>query len=286
MIDTEEIKKIVIVSDATGKTAKRLMDAVLAHYELEMVWFSVENIYKEVRDRETIDQILSEIEDEYLVVFSIISQDLTTYFRDKLKERAILYLNVLEPMLKTMSKFLGIHPDYRPGLLQIVDDRYYKKVDSIGYTVEHDDGLGQFISEADIILVGLSRTCKTPISMYIACNFGLKVANIPIVDDDTMERNLLNRLAPLKHEVILGLTVQPNVLAEVRRERSQYLARGESGHSGLQEYYDAQKIREEVRYCRHLFNQEGWPMIDVTQRAIEEIALEILEKRGLPTERP
>ena len=176
-----ESKKIVIISDGTGKTAKRLMDSVIYQYRGQQVSYSLIEIYKEVRNKGQFDNVLKKIDDDYLVIVSIISDDLMKYIRKALDDRRILHLNVLEPMLNTMSKFLGVHPDYKPGILQIVDDRYYKKVDAIGFTVEHDDGMGKFINEADVILLGLSRTCKTPISVYLACNFGLKAANIPII---------------------------------------------------------------------------------------------------------
>jgi regulator of PEP synthase PpsR (kinase-PPPase family) len=276
-----EEKKIVVVSDGTGKTAERLMDAVLAQYSDDEVGYSLVRTYQQVRDRETLDKILTEIDSDYLVIFSLISEDLGRYFHEQLAERWILHLNVLEPMLMTMSKFLGIHPDYQPGLLQKIDDKYYRKVDAIGYTVEHDDGRGSMIEEADIILVGLSRTCKTPIAMYLACNHGIKVANIPIVRDPTMEANLLARVAPLKQERIFGLMMQPEVLAHVREERLLFLAKAGPQQVELREYYDIQEIREDLKFCRRLFARREWDTVDVTRRAIEEISLEILSKMGL-----
>ncbi len=271
-------KKIIIASDGTGKTAKRLLDSVLAQYTRKNVHFEVVRIYQEVRDKKAVDKILAEVGIDHLVVYSIIAQDLSKYFHKMLMERRILHLNVLEPMLKTMSKFLGVSPDYQPGILQIIDDSYYKKVDSIGYTVEHDDGLGQLINDADIVLVGLSRTCKTPISMYLACNFGFKVANIPIVAEPHVEKALLRRLEGLDHKRVFGLMMQPDVLVHVREERSQYLAQTASHRAELQGYHDLRHIREELRYCRDLFNRQGWQAIDVTRRAIEEISHEVLAK--------
>lgn len=275
-----EVKEIVIISDSTGKTAKRLMDAVLGHYSQKDVEYSLVNIYHQVRERETLERALKEIDDESLVIFSIISEDLSQYLRRRLSERGILHLNILEPMLSTISKFLGTHPDYRPGILQIIDDKYYQKVDAIGYSAEHDDGRGQLIEEADVVLLGLSRTCKTPISMYLACNFGIQVANIPIVPDAIMEKNLLAKLAPLKQDIIFGLMMQPEVLAHVREERSLILARTTASRLEIEKYSDLSEIYLELRFCRNLFRKKGWPTIDVTRRAIEEISLEILGKLG------
>lgn len=273
-------KKIVIISDGTGKTAKRLMDAVLSQYSPNEVDFTLENTYQQVRDKKSFDAIIHNLNDEYLVIFSIISEEFGQYCQDQLTRQSILHLNILGPMLETMSKFLGVHPDYKPGILQIIDDRYYKKVDAIGYTVEHDDGRGPLIEESDIVLLGLSRTCKTPISMYLACNYGMKVANVPVVTDPTMIQNLMGRLTRVKQSSIFGLMMQPDALAQAREERAFFLARTAAPMpfiDDLHRYYDLQEIRSEHRFCRDFFEQAGWPTIDVTRRAIEEISLEILD---------
>jgi len=275
-----EEKKIVIVSDGTGRTAKRLMDAVLAQYDQHDVEFPVADIYKEARDRKRLNEILKNIDEDYLVIFSIISEDLSKYFHEKLSKRGILHLNVLRPMLKTMSKFLGVHPDYKPGILQIVDDRYYKKVDAIGFTVQHDDGGGAMIDEADVVLVGLSRTCKTPISMYLACNYGLKVANIPIVTADHVKQFIFERLQNIRKDIIYGLLMHPSVLAGVREERMQYLAHSQSRQQELGQYCDLREIQNELRFCMRMYDEAGWQTIDVTRRAIEEISHEIMDKLG------
>jgi [pyruvate, water dikinase]-phosphate phosphotransferase / [pyruvate, water dikinase] kinase len=275
-----EAKNIIIVSDGTGRTARRLMDAVLSQYTGSKVSFSLVKTYPQVRDFKSLDQVLSEIDDRYLVIYSIISQDAGRYFHEKLAERGILHLDVLKPMITTMSKFLGMHPDYRPGILQRIDDRYYKKVDAIGYTVEHDDGRGALIEQSDVILLGLSRTCKTPISMYLACNYGLKVANIPIVPGVTHEHQLLERLARVRREAVFGLLMQPEVLSRVCVERLEYLSRIDEATIQLNDYTDLRKIRSEFRYSRELFEKHNWTIVDVTRRAIEEISVEILDELG------
>ncbi len=273
----DEIKKIVIVSDGTGKTAQRLMDAVLAQYT-DKVLFSVVDTFQQVRTKERVDSILRRIDDRYLVIFSIISDDLRNYIHDLLEERNILHLNVLEPMLETMSKFLGVHPEYKPGLLQIVDDRYYRRIDAIGYTVEHDDGRGYRTEEAELVLVGLSRTCKTPISMYMACNFGMRVVNIPIVPNERMKEQLLRRISVVDRKIIFGLLMQAEELARAREERAQLLFPDDCGKEELHEYHDVREIRNELRFVRRLYSDENWNTVDVTKRAIEEVAEEILRK--------
>jgi len=279
-MNAEDIKKIVIVSDGTGRTAKRLMDAVLVQYSRADASFELEGIFQRVRTQRAVDDILDDITGDYLVLFSIVSRDLAHYFHEKLTERNILNLNVLKPMLDTVSKFLGIHPRYQPGLLHIVDDRYYKKVDAIGYTVEHDDGRGQHIEEADAVLLGLSRTCKTPISMYLACNFGLKVANIPVVRDHLMTANMLMRLKSVDRKKIIGLIMHPDTLVHVREERSEIMARNIEACPELLTYIHPRNVAQECRFSKELFETQGVGTVDVTRRAIEEISDEILEKLG------
>jgi regulator of PEP synthase PpsR (kinase-PPPase family) len=174
-----------------------------------------------------------------------------------------------------MAKFFGFHPDYRPGLLQQVDDKYYKKVDAIGFTVEHDDGLGHQINEADLVIVGPSRTCKTPISMYLACNHGMKVANIPVVPNDVSKKRLIKRLRDVDDDIIFGVWMRPEVLAQVREERTHLLGGDEEGVSMIDSYHDIEKIEEEIVHFKRLCNEQNWEMVNVTRRAIEEISAEI-----------
>ena len=148
--------------------------------------------------------------------------------------------------------------------------------------MEHDDGLGQSIWDADVVLLGPSRTCKTPISMYLACNYGLKVANIPVVANEALEPGLLARLEVVQNHKIIGLTMRPEVLTHVREERSHYLTHAARSMVDVTQYFDIKEVRAEVRFCLALFNRHGWEVVDVTRRAIEEISRELLEKLGYP----
>jgi hypothetical protein len=274
-------KRIVIVSDGTGQTAKRLLDAVLSQYENHRIDFALEKIHQKVRTKRKAKDILAVIKPESLVVFSIIGDDLRKFFHESLHERDLLHLDVLAPMLKTMKKFLGFHPQFKPGLLQIVDDNYYSKIDSISFTVEHDDGRGYNIKESDIILLGPSRTCKTPISMYIACNYGYRVANIPLVNDDFLKKQLYNRLRGIDRKRIVGLVMKPDVLVNIRLERAGILADDDLGQRSLDSYHDEEVIREELRFSRRLYAELIIESVDVTKRAIEELSVEILEMTGV-----
>lgn len=273
-----EVKRIVIVSDGTGGTAQRLMDAVLVQYGQSDVDYSLEQTYQQVRSREDVDRVLGDIDEEYLVLYSIISMELSDYFSEQLENREILHLNVLQPMLDIVSKFLGVHPDFRPGILQIVDDQYYRKIDAIRYTVEHDDGRGARLEQADAVLLGLSRSCKTPTSVYLACNYGLRVANIPVVRDSALTTNLLRRLQRVDSRRIIGLLIRPERLVQIREERSSLT--GRAGRGTLKDYYDLAEVTQESRFCRELYRSQGWRMVSVTDRAIEEVSKEILKLLG------
>jgi len=270
-------KKIVIISDGSGRTAKRLMDAVLIQYDQTDTRYSSVNIFPQVRSKRELDRVLQKIDPTSLVLFSIVSHDHSQYLNKALVARNVLHLDVLQPMLHTMSKFLGVHPGYQPGLLQIIDDRYFHKVDSIGYTVEHDDGRGPIPEEADAVLVGPSRTCKTPISMYLSCNHGLKVANVPIIPDDALIESLMSRLSQVPSGRIVGLLMQPEILARVREHRVEMLAKQNRYQVRLQGYCDIREVAGEFRYCRDLYVGKGWYTVDVTRRGIEEVSQEILE---------
>ena len=280
-MEINESKKIVIVSDSTGGTAKRLMDAVLVQYGQTDVEYLIEHTYQQVRTKEDIDSILVEIEDENLVLFSIIELSLNDYFSQLLEDRDILHLNVLKPMLETVSKFLGVHPNYRPGILQIVDDQYYRKIDAIRYTVEHDDGLGSSIEQADAVLLGLSRSCKTPISVFLACNYGLRVANIPIVVDANIIEMMLKRLQSIDPTKIIGLMINPETLAQIREERSESDVK--NAKEILRNYYQIDAVKKEIRFCRDLYHERDLWTVNVTNRAIEEVSKEILKLLGEPS---
>ncbi len=251
------------------------MDAVLAQYAGHEARFRLEHIYSDTRTLKQLANIIDEVDPDSLVIFSLIAKDLRKYFHKRLHEEEILHLNVLEPMLSTMTKFLGFHPEFKPGLLQIIDDKYYEKVDAIGFTVEHDDGLGHQINKADLVIVGPSRTCKTPISMFLACNYGMKVANIPTVKGKEQERRLLDHLKDVDDRKIVGVTMRAEVLAQVREERSVFLVNDDDS-SVIDSYASIEQIEEELKYVRGLCNRQCWEMVNVTRRAIEEISAEIL----------
>jgi regulator of PEP synthase PpsR (kinase-PPPase family) len=275
------MKKIIIVSEGTGNTSRRMMETVLGQYSRLKLDVKLDNVFPQVHTRKQVREILADLDSDYLVIFSIVSKELREYAHSLLQKRGILHLSILDPMLETIEKFLGFHPEYEPGLRQIVDNRYYQKVDSMGYTVGHDDGRGHQLDQADIILLGPSRTCKTPISIYLACNHGVKVANIPIIPDEGMEEILLSRLENIRRRRIVGLIMEADVLIGIRTERSRLLTGSSAARQSIRPYCDADEIRREIRYCNTLFQELEIKTVNVTWRAIEEISLEVLKAVGI-----
>ncbi|MFA6587645.1 MAG: pyruvate, phosphate dikinase/phosphoenolpyruvate synthase regulator [Patescibacteria group bacterium] len=277
----EDIKKIIVVSDSTGSTANRVLGAVLAQYKKLDISFCVEHIYREVRTRKQVDQILATIDDDYMVVFTIVIEDLRHYFHDKLEERGILHLNVLGPMLRTCKRFLGVVDHYQPGLTVKLDEAYDHRVKAVHFALEHDDGNGLRLKDAELVLVGPSRCGKTPLSMYIASVAGLWVGNIPIVPLETMKADLLRRLKEVDPSKIVGLFISADELLKHRQERSEKLGIN-SSQVGLGVYHDFSAIRQEIIFCRRLYKKQDWPVIETTRRAYEEVAVEILAAVGFP----
>ncbi len=276
---------IVIVSDGTGRTAQRLMDSVLVQFKGDDINLTLDKTFERIRDKKAVDRVLGEVRDDCLVLFSLISRALCDYFSAELAERGIPHLSVLTPMLDTLSEFLGTPPGHQPGILQVVDDHYYRKIDAIGFTVEHDDGRGRHHAEAELTLLGPSRTCKTPVSMYLACNYGIKVANIPLVADDAIVESLLHRLADAKPGRIVGLLMQPEKLARVREARAPLLFSNNTSHEERERYYGVRQVKNELRFSQRLYRQQGWKAVDVTHRAIEEVSREVLSIIGFKSGR-
>ncbi len=281
----DNTKRIVIISEGTGETAQRLMHAILAHYAEADIDYTLEKIHRHVRSKDRLDRILGQVSDDDLAIFSIITEDLRNHLHDVLKSRTLRHLNILEPMRQTMQDFLQFNPNYKPGILQKQYDRYYKKMDAIGFTVRHDDGMGSRLDEAELVLVGPSRTCKTPISMYLATHHGLKVANVPVVADEALREVLLERMKDVDDRIVFGTVMKPEVLAIVRGVRTQLI----SGHSVVDEslnvYQELEAIEKELLFCRRLYSSMGWDIIDVTGRAIEEIASAIISELVISMER-
>lgn len=254
-----------LVSDSTGETLENIAKAALAQFhDVEVV----RHFWPMVRSEGHLDRIMSEVADNPgLVLFTLVNENL----RDKLEKRCHMLdlpaVPALDTVTAALSDMLGQKAKARPGSQHIMDAAYFARVDAIHYTIAHDDGVNwENWEEADILLAGVSRTSKTPTSIYLA-NRGYKTANIPIVPQSPPPNHLFH----VKHPLIVGLTTNADRLIQVRRNR--LLSMNESKET---DYVDDEAVQAEIRYARRMFADNDWPVIDVTRRSIEETAAAVI----------
>ena len=262
-----------LLSDSTGETLEAIAKAALAQFEGADV---VRHFWPMVRSQQHLDRIMGDIADNPGLVFYTMA---STELRGKLVERCrtlgLPVVSVLDSAVEALESALGQHPRARPGRQHIMDEAYFARVDAIQFTIAHDDGvMWEDWEEADIVLAGVSRSSKTPTSIYLA-NRGFKVANIPIVVESPPPTALFG----LKHPLVVGLTTAPDRLIQVRRNR--LLSLNQAPETA---YVDQDRVAREVQYARRMFADNDWPVIDVTRRSIEEAAAAIInlynESRG------
>ena len=267
----EENKKfhLHLVSDATGTTLLGLARACLAQFEhIE----PVQKFWPLVRTERQLERIIGHIEkNPGPVIFTMVDKKMRKRLQEKCDQLHVPCIAVLDPIIRSLSSYLGMHAQRVPGLQHALDDAYFKRVEAIDYAMQHDDGKSlKGLNEADVILVGVSRTGKTPTSIFLARR-GIKVANIPLVPHVDVPSEKLDLEKPL----YVGLTASPNRLVHIRRSRL-HAEDGGTPHLSENEYLDQEKIEEEIRRARRIFSKRDWPVIDVTKRSVEETAAEIM----------
>lgn len=257
---------LYLISDATGETVNTIARACVAQFTDAV---PIRRVWNLVRTKREIQFIITEIEkNPGIVLFTLVNRKLRLLLQDACLQLSVPCVSILYPALTVMSEFLGTQIREEPGRQHIMDAEYFTRIDAINYVVAHDDGQSMAkIDKADIILVGVSRTCKTPTSLYLA-NRGIYAANMPIVQGYPLPAELLDAKKPL----IVGLTTHPERLADVRRNRLSVL-----NQDLYTDYIDIEKIREELTMARRIFTKHRWPVIDTTRRSIEEIAASILK---------
>jgi regulator of PEP synthase PpsR (kinase-PPPase family) len=263
MVDPPEYH-IHLVSDSTGETLNAVAKACLAQFEARVV----EHVYALVRNARQLDRVLREIADHPgLVMYTMVDPDLRDALVAGCQVRRVQSIAVMEPVLSAMARFLGRERTGRPGRQHALDAEYFHRIDALNFAMGHDDGqVIDHLEAADVVLVGVSRTSKTPTCIYLA-NRGIKAANFPLVPGRPLPEGLKSLTGPL----VVGLIVSPDRLAQIRRNR--LIGLNETPET---DYADPDAIREEIRDARRLFEQQNWPMIDVTRRSIEETAAAIM----------
>jgi regulator of PEP synthase PpsR (kinase-PPPase family) len=255
-----------LLSDSTGETLEVIAKACLAQFEGAEV---LRHFWPMVRSEGHLDRVLDDIERRPgLVLYTLVNSNIRRELEQKTRRRGIHAVSVLDPVVDALSAVLGQEAKARPGRQHALDAAYFARVDAIQFTIAHDDGIGaENWEEADIVLAGVSRTSKTPTSIYLA-NRGYKVANIPLVPEAPPPPSLFS----LKHPLVVGLTTNPERLIQIRRNR--LLALNQAPET---DYVDAEAVGAELAFARRIFADNGWPVIDVTRRSIEETAVAIVK---------
>ncbi|OQW45576.1 MAG: phosphoenolpyruvate synthase regulatory protein [Proteobacteria bacterium SG_bin6] len=264
-----------LLSDSTGETLETIAKAALAQYDdVE----TIRHFWPMVRSEAHLQRILHEIaQNPGLVLFTLVNPETRATLEAQCRALGLPAVAPLDPVTDALSALLGQTAKARPGRQHALDAAYFARVEAIQFTIAHDDGIApEDWEEADIVLAGVSRSSKTPTSIYLA-NRGYKTANIPIV----MEVPPPPALFQLKRPLVVGLTTSAERLVQVRRNR--LLSLNQAPETA---YVDQDSVAREVAFARRLFNDRGWPVIDVTRRSIEETAAAIIalvqERRAEP----
>ncbi|WP_128928790.1 pyruvate, water dikinase regulatory protein [Bradyrhizobium guangxiense] len=270
-----------LVSDSTGETLITVARAVAAQYANVT---PVEHVYPLVRSQKQLDRVLDEIEEAPgIVLFTLLEKDLVSRLEDKCKEINVPSLSIIGPVMQLFEAYLGAATTGRVGAQHVLNAEYFKRIDALNYTMIHDDGQHvEGLDEADVVLVGVSRTSKTPTSIYLA-NRGIRTANVPLVPGIAVPSQLETLTRPL----VVSLHATPERLIQIRQNR--LLSMGAESGSGSDSYTDKQSVTEEVAFARKLSAKHDWPLLDVTRRSIEETAAAIMKlysdrQRNRPSE--
>ena len=255
-----------LVSDSTGETLIAVSRAAAAQYQGIA---AIEHVYPLVRNPAQLERVLSELESAPgIVLYTLVDPALAARLEAAAREFGCPSLSVLDPVLGLFQSYLGTASTPQPGAQHVLNADYFKRIDALNFTMMHDDGqLPDDIEEADVILVGVSRTSKTPTSIYLA-NRGIKTANVPLVPNVPPPPALDTARRPL----VVGLVASPDRIVQIRQNR--LLSLNASDDSP---YVDRTAVAEEVALSRRLCARNGWPLIDVTRRSIEETAAAILD---------
>ena len=262
-----------LVSDSTGETLELIAKAALAQFDDADV---IRHFWPMVRSQQHLDRIVADIAvNPGLVLYTMVSHDIRARLEERCRMMGLPFVPALDTVTAALEDMLGQQAKARPGRQHTMDAAYFARVEAIQFTIAHDDGVAwEDWEQADIVLAGVSRTSKTPTSIYLA-NRGYRVANIPVV----IESPPPDALYGLRHPMVVGLTTAPERLVQVRRNR--LLSLQQTPDTA---YVNADSVTSEVQYARRMFADNGWPVIDVTRRSIEETAAAVIallkERRG------
>ena len=260
--------KIYLISDSTGETLERIFFAIKAQFKnIEYKVLS----YSFTRTENQIDKIISEVitDPNSIILYTIVDNNLAKYLANVSSDKKIPCFGILGNLILSFSKLLNQKASHVPSGQHVLNDEYYKRIEAIQFTMNHDDGnLINEIYKSDIILLGVSRTSKTPTSNYLA-NKGFKTSNIPLVNKNSLPKSLINNP---NATCVVGLNTEPERLADLRKNRMNSLKETENKF-----YTDIENIKKEVEEAKNTFKKYKWPTIDVTRKSVEETAASIIK---------
>ena len=259
---------VYLVSDSTGETLDRIFLSLKSQFS-DFKYAKKEFAF--VRTEQQIDKIIKECSEtkNSIILYTIVETKLAKYISNICEENNIPCFGILGNLILNFSKLLNQKAIHKPSAQHVLDDEYYRRIEAIQFTMYHDDGKKlDDIAKADIVLLGVSRTNKTPTSIYLA-NRGYKTINIPLVLDQKIPNDLKS---PNNKVCVIGLVADPERLADIRRNRVAIMQ-----EENIKEYTDLNFIKEEISKSKQLFNKYEWPIIDVTRRSVEETAASILK---------
>lgn len=257
-----------LVSDSTGETLNSILKAVTAQFAEARPF---EHIYALVRTTKQMQRTIAEIEAAPgLVLYTIVNPELRRMLEVRCAELQMPAMSILDPFINAFSDYLGVEQNQQTGGQHTLNEAYFKRIEALDFTMAHDDGQMTWdLEPADVVLVGVSRTSKTPTCMYLA-NRGVKAANVPLVPG----RDPPSELLSLRRPLIVGLFASPDRLAQIRESR----LGGLNAVDAAMSYSDLDEIKREVLAAKRLYAKHRWPTIDVTRRSVEETAAAILTK--------
>lgn len=260
-----------LVSDSTGETLITVARAVAAQYANVS---AVEHVYPLVRSQKQLDRVLDEIEEAPgIVLFTLLEKDLVSRLEAKCRDINIPSLSIIGPVMQLFEAYLGAATTGRVGAQHVLNAEYFKRIDALNYTMIHDDGQHvEGLEDADVVLVGVSRTSKTPTSIYLA-NRGIRTANVPLVPGIPHP----HQLETLKKPLVVSLHATPERLIQVRQNRLLTMGAEVGATSGNDDYIDRESVADEVAYARKLSAKFSWAQLDVTRRSIEETAAAVMK---------
>jgi regulator of PEP synthase PpsR (kinase-PPPase family) len=266
MPDTKRHFHLHLISDSTGETLIAASRAVASQYEKTL---PIEHVYPMVRNRGRLDEVLEAIDEKPgIVLFTIADEILSAYLTERCREMGIPCISLLRPIFDVFQSYLGIPAAQKSGAQHELNAEYFKRIDALNFTLMHDDGqLPDNIEQTDVLLMGISRTSKTPTSIYLA-NRGIKTANFPLVPNVEIPRRIIKAKKPL----VVVLVASTDRIHQIRQNR----VLGNDNSTALNPYTDRASIAEELAHSRKLSHRFHWPRIDVTRKSIEETAAAIL----------